>query len=121
MDLKLDSEAMQMMLQKIIVDSLGAVGQEALMKEMVRYMTTETTGYNGQKSNSPLMGSLRSACETAATRYIQNKFDTDPEWQKAIDEMYAEGVKRFFQGEAREKAIANIAERMASAFSRDRY
>lgn len=118
MELKLEGSALQQILEGAVIQALGESGRDALVKHVVEYLTTPKGGYGAK--NSPLLDALNMAASQAATKYFRDKVENDPTFAAALEQLYADGVKKFLDSDTREKTIDRIADRLSSAFG-DRY
>jgi hypothetical protein len=120
MDLKIEGTQLETVIQTALLQALGAAGQEALVKEVVRHLTTPppSSGY-GRPLGSPLMQALQRASEQAADRYFRERLEKDPEFVAALESLYTDAFKRFNSAESREKTITRMAERLSGAFDKD--
>lgn len=99
MDLKVEGTALQALIEKATIDALGTAGQEALVKEVVRHLTTSPSNSYGQAQPSPLMTALHNASSAAALRYFQSKLESDPAFTDALEGLYRDAVKTFLGAE----------------------
>lgn len=121
MDLKVEGTVLQALLEKATLEALGVAGQEALLKEVVRYLTTAPPSSNYSSiPASPLLIALRTASDRAAVKFFSEKVEKDPEFVAVLEGLYVEAVRRWQSADTREKLVVKMAERLSTAFG-DRY
>lgn len=118
MELKVEGSQLEQIINAAVFQALGETGKEALMQEVVRYLTT-TNGRYGETS-SPLLNALRNAAQGAATRFFAEQIENDAEFRASIEGLYKDAVAKFLNQESREKVVERMAERLSAAFG-DRY
>lgn len=122
MELKLEGSQLDQMIQAAVMQALGDVGKEALMKEVVRYLTQpdrERT-YGGQQPASPLTHALRNAAGVAAMRHFTKLLEEDKDFVNQLEALYTDAVKKYLGQENREKIVDAMANRLSEAF-KERY
>ncbi len=120
MDLKIDGTQLETVIHTALLQSLGAAGQEALVKEVVKYLTTRPQNFGyGREQPCPLMDALHRASEAAAQKFFNKKLESDPAFVKALEGLYLDAFKKFNSSETREKTVTRMAERLSSAFDKD--
>lgn len=119
MELKLEGEALNQLIEGAIIKALGETGQQALIKNVVSYLTTSRSGYASDK-DSPLLKALHAAASDSAAKYFRDKLQNDPTFVNELEKLFTDATKKFFDSETREKTIDRIVDRLSSAFG-DRY
>lgn len=115
MKVELDEEKLRTVLDSAIITALGETGKDAIIKEVVKYLTTEPTSW--KQGQSPLWTALRTSADQAARRYFDEKIATDPEFKKAIDAVYTEAFKMFFDTDFRHRMASEMAQTLSGAFT----
>jgi hypothetical protein len=117
MDLKIDGSDLTALIEKATIEALGKTGQEALIKEVIRYLTASERGYSGNAQPSPLMRALHTASDRIATRVISEKLEKDEEFVAQVEALYKDAFRKFNDLETREKLVTRMADKLGEAFS----
>lgn len=119
MELKVEGTDLSALIEKATIEALGTAGRDALVKEVVRYLTTEPTGsgYNNARPPSPMMVALRNAADRIASKVITERLEKDEEFVKQIEAIYVDAFRRFNDTETRQKLVTRMADKLAEAFS----
>jgi hypothetical protein len=122
MELKVEGSDLQKLIEGAVVQALGESGKDALVKEVVRHLTTppQRNGYGSGQRPSPLMEALHGAAAQAASAYFRAKVEKDPAFVDALEQLYTDAVKKFLDTDTRAKTIDKMADRLSSAFG-ERY
>jgi len=117
MDLKVGESDLKKLLDVAIIQALGDTGREALVKEVVRYLSTpgEKSGF-GREPPSPLMRALQETAESAGRRYFLDKIQNDPAFGAALEQVYAEALRSFVDGPLKEKIVKAMGEAFERVF-----
>lgn len=121
MEFKLEGQDLKDILHKAVIDALGETGKEALLKEVVQYLTTERQAYDRAPKVSPLLQALHDAATGAARDYFTKRIEIDNEFAETLERLYLESVKKFTSVENTDKLTTKMAERLSAAFNTDRY
>lgn len=117
MDLKIEGPDLTALIEKATIDALGPVGQEALIKEVIRYLTkTEPNAY-GQPLRSPLMLALSTAADRIAARMLTERLEKDEEFIAQLEGIYKDAFRKFNDHDTREKLVERMAAKLSEAFS----
>lgn len=114
MDLKLDSDQISKALDTAILNALDTQTKQALVEQVVKYLTNPSEGYG--KKVSPLYEALQAAARSHATKYFREKIESDPAYTTVLDSLYTEAFKKFTNSENREKLTDRMAARLSEAF-----
>ena len=117
MDIKLSDEQTTALLHKAILESLGADGQQRIIQEVVKHLTTKPIGYNNRAEPSPLQVVLHRVSENIAQALIREKLENDPELVRQIDSLYVEAFEKLFGADNRKDMVDKLSRRMADALS----
>ncbi len=115
---KVPDEALQAAMHKAILDSLGAIGQEKIIKEVISYLTTEGDSYYGNRKPSPLKGIMYECATTIARATIREQMLNDANFLARVKELYQQVVEKFLSIETREKLVTKLADAFESALSK---
>lgn len=114
MELKVEGSDLQKMLESAVVTALGEAGRDALVKNVVEYLTTPPRSGYGEAS--PLMRALQTAANQAAHTYFRERLASDEAFQKMFDDLYTEVVKKMMNAETREKLVEKMTSKLSDAF-----
>lgn len=120
MQIKLEDEQIQNALNAAILVAVGETGKEAIVKEAVRYLTSQDRGSYGNNP-SPLQAALRETSRTIATAVLTERLTHDKEFLASVESLFVEAVRKMLNVENREKLVTRLAEAMAKGISEDRY
>jgi hypothetical protein len=119
-EIKLDDTEVEIAMQAAILQAIGAVGREAIIKCAVAEIT-KTKNSHGQM-DGPLWTLIRRESDRIAETILRGKIENDPEFLAAIESVYSEAAKRFLSGaESREKLIEKVVSSMTRVLGGDRY
>lgn len=121
MEVKVEGTALDGIIQKALLDALGDVGKEALVKHVMDYLTKPQERGYGNKKISPLMEALDDQTREAAQKFFRERMENDTELLAQFEAIYVEAVQKFNQPDVKKKLTDKIAERVAAAFNSDRY
>jgi hypothetical protein len=83
-EIKLDDEKLQTVMQVAILEAIGPIGREAIIKQAVQEITKTTSNSYGQKEG-PLWSIIRREAEKIAETIIRGKLEADAEFLAAIE------------------------------------
>lgn len=114
-EIKMDNDQTNQLLQAAILQTLGEKGQEMIIKEVVRYMTTSSS--NNYGASTPLQDHIRSVGRDIAEKILRQKMESDPEFVAQIEEIYIQAFRKVFSTEGREELINRMATQMSAALT----
>lgn len=113
MEVKLDDEQTNKLLQAAMLAALGEHGQAAIVDKFLKYLTTKPSTL-GQ---TPLDEMFQFQAHQIARKIVEDKFANDPEFIKAIEDVFALAVKKFLNVETKEALADKMASKMVDAFN----
>ena len=112
MKLELEGSALEKALHGAVIASLGDVGREALMDEVVKYLTTATKPPGRNYEASPLMQAVYHSTEKAARDVVKEMLDDpDSPLKACIRQLVIKGVEDWIK----ETAEDGMAEKISSS------
>lgn len=114
-ELQLEGEALQSALHLAIVQSLSGQAQTALVEEVVRFLTKDTTDYNGRPAPSVLRAAVFEAARKYATKYIGERLESDEDFKAQLNDLYKTVLDRVLKKD-REKLEASLERALHRAF-----
>lgn len=121
MSLELDPAQLQKALDAALLKAIGEKGQEQILKEVIRHLTTEEGSYMHGTRTTPLMAALKQAARQAADNYFSEKLKNDPAFTQALEDLFRDAWKQFVESETRPKLVSEMAYKIADAFKGKSY
>lgn len=118
---KLKDDVLEAAMRKTILAALDDIGREAIVREVVKHLVTDTSGNYGERHPSPLRKIMYDAAGAVARALITDQLNNDPEFQAKVKEIYAQAAEKFFSVENRPKLIEKIARGMERSLGEEKY
>lgn len=119
MDVRIDDSAMQLLVQKAVLDSLTPEKREALITEAIKQLLTRTN--DRYDSRSSLQKAFDQAVFVVAGEIAREELGKDAAIRATIKKLMTDAFERMSTGEAYETLVEKVRDAMVSALSKDRY
>lgn len=121
-DLKIDSEGMNALVAKAIMDSLTPEKREQLIQAAIAGLLERKRSTRlGASDKSELQEIFEQATYATASQVIREGLEKDAVFREKIDSVFREAVERAFTGDGREKMVEQISRQIVEGLKIDRY
>lgn len=120
MELKLDQTTMDGLVSKAIFDTLTPEKREELVQGAIKSLLARPVG-SGFNQMTELERLFASAAQTAATKIVSQKLESDEGFEAGVKQVFDNAWKAAFTGEAGQKFSERLGEAMRRLITGDRY
>ncbi len=123
MDLRVDSEAMQALVAKSLIDALTPDQRDKLMQQAITNLLMQspdsTNTYRGD-TRSYLQRAFDQQVVEVANKIVREQFENDAGFKANIQKLFADVAARLFAENMRETMVSSMADMIVRGLGRDR-